>query len=772
MQKLGISNSSIVKDGQLSASSYLYSGRKGVYHYMPYYGRLRSRSGGGSWCSAATSEQHFLQVDFLRNIRVNYVETQGRFQGAEYVGLFKVAYQRDGDAVWRVIRDDSGKEKVFSANKDIDSVVGNSLPYSIVARKVRINPTDDLFAIQCLRMEMYGCQLQSAANNLLSYSSPPGLKLGKFDFTDSSYDGVRNKTTLLNSNGIGRLVDGFRGSNDFKGWVGFNLTRVELVFRFSKIRRFTGIVLFTRTLSKNDIFLDIEISTSEDGVLYTLANMVSRVKVKTTGSRNSVRFVANRAVWVKCVTRQEPGNFLLISEVMLHQEDPKIPTTTSMSKKLPKRTLRPSDRFNLLSTVRNTEKNDVWVYNNFDLTTKRKLGPLTSPPSNEAGSPHSRGGSKRTKSFYIILGVATFVAAIFALLIVLLVWFLKRDKSESKNAGRDCPKGKLGSDSTNVSEPLLKAIEFQGVCGASRYACPAMVLEDPMTDKEISRAAIQYENKIGGGKFGEVFIGQIICPKDGSLGASNHSLVGQKVFIEMLKKGASVDTRAKLSEEIQALSCLRHPNICRLVAVCSKGGPKLLLSESLEGMRLDSYLGTLNLSATANKSEILADIVVKISNAMKYLASIRIVHRDISARNVIYGVGGVVKLTNTAAACPGYYDCYYYMKDKRSLCPIRWMAPETLCDAQLTVQSDVWSFGVLLWEIYTFAKVIPLEAMSNLEVLRQLEMLSSTGPRSVEYLPLKFLNCPVLIWKVMRSCWTVGSAHRITAEQIYETLTS
>ncbi len=253
---------------------------------------------------------------------------------------------------------------------------------------------------------------------------------------------------------------------------------------------------------------------------------------------------------------------------------------------------------------------------------------------------------------------------------------------------------------------------------------------------------------------------------------SSHSLIGQKVFIEMLKKGASVEATGQLTEEIQVMSCLRHPNICRLIAVCSKSEPKLLLSECLEGMRLDSYLSSLNISATAQKCEILADIVVKVSSALKYLASIRIVHRDIAARNVIFGVGSVVKLTNTAAACPGYYDCYYYLKEKRCLHPIRWMAPETLTDAQLTVQSDVWSFGVLLWEIYTFAKLIPFETMGNVEVLQQLETLNTMGPQSLEYLPLKFLNCPVLICRVMRSCWTVGPAQRITADQIYETLTS
>ena len=270
----------------------------------------------------------------------------------------------------------------------------------------------------------------------------------------------------------------------------------------------------------------------------------------------------------------------------------------------------------------------------------------------------------------------------------------------------------------------------------------------------------------------KVFIGQIVCPNDGSLTLSKHLMVGQKIFIEALKKGASVEASSQLDEEIESLSCLRHPNICRLVAVCGTNQPKFLLTECLEGMRLDSYLASLNVSSNSQKSEILADIVVKLCSALQYLASIKFIHRDIAARNVIYGIGNVVKLTNTAAACPGYSDCYYYIQEKRSLYPIRWMAPEALNDSAGTVQSDIWSFGVLLWEIYTFAKIIPFETQGNLQVLNQLEMLNRIGCACVEYLPLKFLTCPALLLQIMRRCWNVGPAQRITASEIYDTLTS
>ena len=231
-----------------------------------------------------------------------------------------------------------------------------------------------------------------------------------------------------------------------------------------------------------------------------------------------------------------------------------------------------------------------------------------------------------------------------------------------------------------------------------------------------------------------------------------------------------METTAQFLEDVRLVSCLRHPNICRLVGVLTKSEPKYLLTECIEGMRLDTYLTSLNQATNLRKGEILADIVVKIASALKYLSSMKFVHRDIAARNVLFGVGNIVKLTNTASACPGYCDCYCYMKEKAGLHPVRWMAPETLDDATCTVQSDVWSFGVLLWEIYTYAKVIPFERMGNIQVLDRLKALYNEGSGNIEYLPLKFLNCPALIMQIMLRSWVVSPLQRITADEIYDIL--
>ncbi|XP_065053456.1 epithelial discoidin domain-containing receptor 1-like isoform X1 [Rhopilema esculentum] len=774
LRKLGVSNSSIVRDSQITASSYLYGERKAIYHFKPYFARLHTHGGGGAWCSSNTNVGQYIQVDFLRNLRINYLQTQGRYRGAEFVEKYRLQYQRSTDAQWRSITDNSGREKIFHGNNDTDTVAGNRLPHTIIARRVRLFPTGDYFSIHCLRMEMYGCSYDNAY--LVSYSAPVGIKIGKFDFTDRSYDGnYVNKSKML-QDGLGDLVDEYYGSNDLQtGWVGYNLSTVVLTFKFSKFQSFSSFILETRTLARTDVLLkSVEIMASIDGRKYFSVKKVSEVMKQKSGNKLTVNINVYSAKFIRCkLVRKIPKDIILISEVSFLKGPPRKPTTTqkpttSSAKTEPKSTriTRKQSTYPRVLSSKYTKEVKIFSHQG---TENRSLATIFSSEDAKAAQP--RGGSKRTKSFYIILGIGTSVAAIFTLMIIMLICFLRREKSDGKVA-KKFNHGKRGSDATKVSEPLLKNTEFQGTCGTSKYIGPEIVVVSGFpSEREISRAAVEFENKIGGGKFGEVFIGQVICPRDDSLSASVHNLVGQKVFIEMLRKGASVEISTQLLDEIRALSCLRHPNICRLIAVCTKSEPKFLLSECLEGMRLDSYLASLNQTTNTRKGEILADIVVKVASALKYLASMKYVHRDISSRNVLFGVGNIVKLTNTAAACPGYYDCYCYLKEKGGLHPIRWMAPETLDDSCCSVQSDVWSFGVLLWEIYTFAKVIPFERLGNIQVLDRLKALFKEGSGNVEYLPLKFLNCPTLIIQVMLRSWYVSPGQRITADEIYELLT-
>ena len=134
---------------------------------------------------------------------------------------------------------------------------------------------------------------------------------------------------------------------------------------------------------------------------------------------------------------------------------------------------------------------------------------------------------------------------------------------------------------------------------------------------------------------------------------------------------------------------------------------------------------------------------------MEYLASHHFVHRDLAARNVLVGEGLTVKISDFGLSRDIYSSDYYRVQSK-SLLPVRWMPPESIMYGKFTTDSDVWSFGVLLWEVFSFG-LQPYFGFSNQEVI---EMI-----RSRQLLPQPE-DCPARIYGLMVECWNENPSRR------------
>lgn len=164
-----------------------------------------------------------------------------------------------------------------------------------------------------------------------------------------------------------------------------------------------------------------------------------------------------------------------------------------------------------------------------------------------------------------------------------------------------------------------------------------------------------------------------------------------------------------------------HPHILRMLAVCLEGHPSLIL-ELMEGGDLLKYLRrnrpTSSCSSSLTMSDLLA-IAIDVAKGGKYLEDMHFVHRDLAARNCLVSSldpsARVVKIGDFGLA-RDIYKREYYLKEGKCLMPVRWMAPEAF-DGLATVKSDVWSFGVLLWEIMSLGKR-PYANVNNHEVFQ------------------------------------------------------
>lgn len=152
-------------------------------------------------------------------------------------------------------------------------------------------------------------------------------------------------------------------------------------------------------------------------------------------------------------------------------------------------------------------------------------------------------------------------------------------------------------------------------------------------------------------------------------------------------------------------------------------------------------------------------IIIQIGCGMRYLAAQRFVHRDLACRNCLVGQGLAVKIADFGMSRDVYTCDYYKMGGNRPM-PIRWMSPESIVYARFTLESDVWSYGVVLWEIYSLGKQ-PFYGHNN-------DGASKLILQGIMLIPPE--DCPTFVCELMRACWRTDPKDRICFKDICEKL--
>ena len=203
---------------------------------------------------------------------------------------------------------------------------------------------------------------------------------------------------------------------------------------------------------------------------------------------------------------------------------------------------------------------------------------------------------------------------------------------------------------------------------------------------EVSAGSIEVRELLGEGAFGEVHKGVVV-----TVGGKRVSAA-----IKTIKGDSTAEMRRKFEDEARLFAMLKHANVVSCVALCLKAASPMIALELMQ-CDLETYLLQPNKYTV---SEQLA-AVMQVAEAMAYLESKRIVHRDLAARNVLVGFHGLsmVKL-NDFGLSRTLAGSAYYRKTSKERVPVNWMAPESIINRTYSSASDVWSFGVLCWEVF------------------------------------------------------------------------
>uniref|UniRef100_A0AAR2LBV9 receptor protein-tyrosine kinase n=1 Tax=Pygocentrus nattereri TaxID=42514 RepID=A0AAR2LBV9_PYGNA len=347
----------------------------------------------------------------------------------------------------------------------------------------------------------------------------------------------------------------------------------------------------------------------------------------------------------------------------------------------------------------------------------------------------------------LIIGSAAAGFVFLVAVIVLVIVCNRRGSDRTDSEYTD----KLQHYTSGHSEAPI--FSFQVSPGMKIYIDP-FTYEDPNEAvrefaKEIDMSCVKIEQVIGAGEFGEVCSGNLRLPGKREI----------LVAIKTLKSGYTEKQRRDFLSEASIMGQFDHPNIIHLEGVVTKSSPVMIITEFMENGSLDSFLRQNDGQFTVIQ---LVGMLRGIAAGMKYLCDMNYVHRDLAARNILVNSNLVCKVSD--------FGLSRFLEDDTSdptytsalggKIPIRWTAPEAIQYRKFTSSSDVWSYGIVMWEVMSYGER-PYWDMSNQDVINAIEQDYRLPPP---------MDCPNALHQLMLDCWQKDRNNRPKFGQIVNTL--
>ncbi|XP_037632736.1 neurotrophic tyrosine kinase, receptor, type 2a isoform X2 [Sebastes umbrosus] len=373
---------------------------------------------------------------------------------------------------------------------------------------------------------------------------------------------------------------------------------------------------------------------------------------------------------------------------------------------------------------------------------------------------------------YVVVGIAAVAFTGFLLMLVILKF------GGNSKFGIKGPSSVISNDDDSAS-PLHHVSNGSNTPSSSEMGPDAViigmtkipVIENPQyfrstnsllkTDtfvQHIKRHNIVLKRELGEGAFGKVFLAECY-----NLSPDQEKIL---VAVKTLKE-ASENARKDFHREAELLTNLQHEHIVTFYGVCVESDPLIMVFEYMKHGDLNKFLrahgpdavlmaeGQTTRPVELTQSQML-HIAQQIASGMVYLASQHFVHRDLATRNCLVGENLLVKIGDFGMS-RDVYSTDYYRVGGHTMLPIRWMPPESIMYRKFTTESDVWSLGVVLWEIFTYGKQ-PWYQLSNNEVIECI-----TQGRVLQ----RPRTCPKEVYDLMLGCWQREPHMRLNIKEIH-----
>ncbi|KAF0043534.1 hypothetical protein F2P81_004871 [Scophthalmus maximus] len=400
------------------------------------------------------------------------------------------------------------------------------------------------------------------------------------------------------------------------------------------------------------------------------------------------------------------------------------------------------------------------------------VDPDPTPSDSDSGRP-----DEDTFGVSIAVGLAGFACVLLLVLFVLINKYGRRSKFGMKGpvaviSGEEDSASPLHHVNHGIITPCtLDAGPDAVVIGMTRIP----VVENPQYFRHghncnkpttlvqhIKRRDIILKRELGEGAFGKVFLAECY----------NLSPTKDKMLVAVKTlKDPNLSARKDFQREAELLTNLQHDHIVKFYGVCVDGDPLIMVFEYMKHGDLNKFLRAhgpdamilvdgqpLQSNGELGLSQML-HIATQIASGMVYLGSQHFVHRDLATRNCLVGNGLLVKIGDFGMS-RDIYSSDYYRVGGHTMLPIRWMPPESIMYRKFSTESDVWSFGVILWEIFTYGKQ-PWFQLGNNEVIECI-----TQGRVLERPRI----CPKEVYDIMLGCWQREPQQRLNIKDMQKVL--
>ncbi|KAG9338381.1 hypothetical protein JZ751_025785 [Albula glossodonta] len=673
----------------------------------------------------------------------------------------------------------------------------------------------------------FGCQRPACSSRvcdgLVSYSAPVGQQLNflgmHVHLNDSVYDGAVGSSM---TEGLGQLTDGMSGLDDFTqshvynvwpgydyvGWTNESLPYVEIVFEFDRVRNFTTMKvhcnnMFTRGVKTFRQVVCFFRSVSDwESTPLSFSPVMDDVNP-------SARFITvalhNRmASAIKCQYHFADA-WMMFSEITFQSDTAMYNTTLVPRKSGPAVSIQPGDDPTHKVDDSNTRIligclvaiiailmaiivimlwRQVWQ-KMLEKASRRMLddeltASLSIHSETFAYNHHSTSASQSEQE-----SSSTYER----------IFPLGPDYQEPSRLIRKLPEISQSMEEAAGASGVSKSaqasgqdgvphyaeadiVNLQGVTGSNTYSVPALTM-DLLSGKDVAvgefpRKLLTFKEKLGEGQFGEVHLCEAertedLMDKDFSFDISADQPI--LVAVKMLREDANKSARNDFLKEIKIMSRLKDPNIVRLLGVCMSSDPLCMITEYMENGDLNQFLSRHGPDEQGSTPTVsysnLHHMATQIASGMKYLSSLNFVHRDLATRNCLVGKKYTIKIADFGMS-RNLYSGDYYRIQGRAVLPIRWMSWESILLGKFTTASDVWAFGVTLWETMTFCKEQPYSQLSDEQVIENTGEFFRDQRRQI-YLPQP-PACPDAVYSLMLSCWHRSVKERPSFQEIHRKL--